>query len=126
MQDNLQLNIPAMDTMHNEFLDLLQTIKSCEENTFLSLFEEMIAHTKEHFSFEEDIMAQHDFYGKQEHVDEHTNLLNEMQYFYAKAQKFPAFGKSYINDYAYEKFKRHIINIDSQLSMFLKEQQISL
>ncbi|UFH58389.1 hemerythrin domain-containing protein [Sulfurovum mangrovi] len=125
MQDNLQLNIPDMDKIHDEFLDLLSKIKSCNKRDFLPLFEEMITHTKEHFAYEERIMTEHDFYGKQEHCDEHTNLLNEMQYFYEKAQRIPAFGRSYINDYAYEKFKRHVISIDSQLAMFLKEHNLS-
>ena len=126
MQENLQLNIPDMDKMHDEFLDLLSKIQSCNNTEFLPLFKEMITHTKEHFAYEESIMREHDFYGKQEHIDEHTNLLNEMQYFYEKAKKLPPFGKSYINDYAYDKFKRHIINIDSQLAMFLKEQEKSI
>ena len=126
MKENLQLDIPDIDEKHHEFLGLLGKIQSCEDHEFLTLFEEMITHTKKHFTYEESIMTQHDFYGKQEHLDEHANLLNEMQYFYQKAKKIPAFGKSYINDYAYEKFKRHIINIDSQLAMFLKEQKISL
>lgn len=125
MHNNLQLNIPEMDKNHQEFLDLLEKIQTCEDQKFLALFEEMIKHTKEHFAFEESVMDQHDFYGKHEHMDEHANLLNEMQYFYQKAKKIPAFGKSYINDYAYEKFRRHIINIDSQLAMFLKEQNIT-
>jgi hemerythrin-like metal-binding protein len=126
MSENLQLNIPDMDQTHQEFLDLLRKIQSCDDHEFLILFEEMIRHTKEHFAFEESIMEKYDFYGKQEHFDEHTNLLNEMQYFYQKSKKRPAFGKSYINDYTYEKFRRHIINIDSQLAMFLKKQDISL
>jgi hemerythrin len=125
MPENLQLNIPDMDKMHDEFLHLLAKVHSCDDESFLQLFEEMINHTKEHFAFEESIMTKHDFYGVQEHVDEHANLLSEMIYFYEKAQKFPAFGKSYINDYALEKFKRHVINIDSQLAMFLKEKNIS-
>ncbi|MDM5270843.1 hemerythrin [Sulfurovum sp. zt1-1] len=125
MQDNLQLNIPLMDKMHDDFLDLLSTIKSCNDSEFLQHFEEIINHTKEHFASEESIMTEQNFYGRQEHLDEHINLLNEMIYFYEKARKFPTFGKPYINDYAYEKFKRHIINIDSQFAMFLKEQNIS-
>jgi hemerythrin-like metal-binding protein len=125
MQENLQLGIEEMDEMHHDFLDLLGKIQSCNDHEFLALFEEMLTHTEEHFAYEESIMNQYDFYGKHEHLDEHQNLMNEMQYFYQKAKKIPAFGKSYINDYAYEKFKRHIINIDSQLAMFLKEQKIS-
>ena len=124
MQHDLQINIPIMDKIHDEFLHLLLQLQSCNSQDFLPIFEEMIEHTKDHFAFEEEMMSKYDFYGKLEHLDEHANLLNEMQYFYEKSQKVPAFGKSYINDYAYDKFKRHVINIDSQLAMFLKEQKL--
>lgn len=122
MQHDLQVNIPIMDKIHDEFLHLLLQIQSCKTQDFLPLFEELIEHTKDHFAFEEEMMLKYDFYGKQEHLDEHENLLSEMQYFFAKAQKVPQFGRSYIDDYAYDKFKRHVINIDSQLAMFLKKQ----
>ncbi len=119
----LKLNIEFMDTLHNEFEELLETMKKTSDNVeFMKLFAVMIEHTKKHFKAEEDSMNAHNFYDKREHFDEHANLLGEMQYFYEKAQKMPMFGKSYINEYAYDKFKRHIINIDSQLAMFLKER----
>jgi hemerythrin-like metal-binding protein len=121
MGDDLHLNVSAMDEKHDEFLEILARIQSCEKGDFMALFEVMIAHTKAHFAFEEEMMTRLGFYGRQEHFDEHANMLNEMNYFFEKAKRVPAFGKSYINDYAYEKFKRHVTNIDSQLAMFLKE-----
>ena len=124
MQENLDVGIPDIDDKHHEFLELLSKIRSCNDKEFITFFEEMITHTKEHFAYEESIMKAHDFYGIQEHLNEHANLLNEMQYFFQKAKRIPAFGKSYINDYAYDKFKRHIINIDSQLAMYLKTQKM--
>jgi len=126
MDDELTLNIEAMDTRHDEFLVLLDEIKSAKDSEFLELFSNMIAHTKEHFAFEEEIMNKHNFYDKAEHFGEHENLLNEMHYFYEKAKKMKMFGRSYINDYAYEKFKRHVTNVDSQLAMFIKEKNITL
>ncbi|WP_345991787.1 hemerythrin family protein [Sulfurimonas sp. HSL-1716] len=126
MNEDLHVNIPLMDEKHEEFLTLLSNIRSCEKNEFLPLFKEMIEHTKEHFAFEEELMKKYEFYAKGEHLDEHKNLLGEMEYFYEKAQKLPVFGKSYIDDYAYDKFRRHIINIDSQLAMFFKERGIEL
>lgn len=126
MNDNLHLNIPVMDEKHDEFLEILSLIKSCTKTQFLPLFAELIEHTREHFSFEEKLMEKHQFYAKSEHYEEHKNLLGEMEYFYTQAQKLPMFGKSYINDYAYDKFKRHIINIDSQFAMFLKEKNIEV
>ena len=126
MSEDLHVNIPAMDKKHDEFLELLSQIQSCPKEEFMSLFQEMIEHTKEHFAYEEDLMNKYAFYAKQEHFDEHKTLLGEMEYFYEKAKKLPMFGKSYINDYAYDKFKRHIINIDSQLAMFFKEKNIEV
>lgn len=126
MGDNLDLNIKVMDTMHHEFLALLSEIKSCKSSEFMALFENMIEHTKDHFNVEEEIMSVHDFYDKKEHFDEHIVLLEEMQYFFEKSKKIPAFGKSYIDQYAYEKFKRHVLNIDSQLAMFIKQNDITL
>lgn len=124
MSDTLRLNIPSMDETHDEFLEILKRVKAADKTDFLALFDTMIEHTKEHFAFEEDMMQTYNFYGQQEHRDEHTNLLDEMQYFYKKAQRMPVLGHSYINDYALEKFTRHIINIDSQFAMFLKENQL--
>lgn len=92
----------------------------------MELFSQMIEHTKSHFKTEEEIMKKYDFYDKDEHFNEHNNLLSEMIYFYEKARKMPLFGKSYINEYAYDKFKRHILNIDSQLAMFIKENNIKI
>jgi len=121
INNELKLNIEPMDTIHNEFEIILQEMKNTRNTTrFMELFVQMIEHTKHHFKTEEDIMNAYNFYDKKEHFDEHDNLLSEMQYFYEKAQRLPMFGKSYINEYAYDKFKRHIINIDSQLAMFLK------
>jgi len=118
--ETLTLGIPAVDETHDEFLALLATAKSAKGSAFLAAFDALIRHTEAHFAMEETLMRAQGFYGLQEHLDEHENLLAEMRYFFAKAQKAAAFGRSYIDDYAYEKFRRHIINIDSQLAMFLK------
>ncbi|MDA3946634.1 MAG: hemerythrin family protein [Helicobacteraceae bacterium] len=124
MPDNLHLNITSMDEKHDQFLTLLTNIQASETGLFLPLFAEMIEHTKDHFTLEEDMMRNYNFYGRQEHLDEHADLLDEMQYFYKKSKRMPMIGRSYIDDYALEKFTRHIINIDSQLAMFLKEQKL--
>lgn len=122
MEEGLQLNIPEMDARHEEFFVLLEQLKSSSAETFLPLFAEMVAHTEAHFAAEEATMEVHAYCGLQEHRDEHANLLGEMKYFYEKAQKRPAFGKSYVHEYAFDKFRRHVINIDAQLAMFLKSK----
>ena len=122
MNEALTLGIAGMDETHAEFLSLLETVKQCAKSDFLSAFEALLAHTEAHFAKEEAMMRAHDYYGLQEHESEHETLLSEMRYFFEKAKKLPPMGRSYIDDYAYEKFHRHVINIDSQLAMFLKSE----
>jgi len=119
--EDIRLDIKDMDEKHDEFIALLRKIQTAPKEEFLLLFKQMIAHTKEHFAFEEALMRKKSYYGMQEHLNEHEILLDEMEYFFTKSQRMLPFGYSYINDYAYDKFRRHIINIDSQFAMFLKE-----
>ena len=121
MNDALTLGIDAMDEKHDSFLEILNLIKISPKGDFLTLFNEMILHTKEHFSFEEQLMREHNFYGLQEHLQEHQKLLDEMHYFYERSKKMTMLGEDYIHNYAYEKFKWHVTHIDAQLAMFLKD-----
>ena len=122
MTEDLSLGVGEMDRTHDDFLVLLDAAKTAKGAQFLDGFSRLIEHTESHFAMEEELMRSRCFYAMQEHLYEHENLLNEMRYFYEKAKKLPAFGRSYIDDYAFEKFRRHIINIDSQLAMFLKSE----
>lgn len=123
LDSTLSLGLEDMDKKHREFLELLEKLQQAKGASFLQLFEQMIEHTKEHFAYEEDLMQHSEFYGYEEHKNEHETLLGEMEYFYEKSKKMKAFGLSYVNEYAFDKFKRHVINIDSQLAMFLKLQR---
>ncbi|EHP28722.1 hemerythrin-like metal-binding protein [Sulfurimonas gotlandica GD1] len=115
-----------MDDTHSEFLELLAKIKVCEDADFLPLFKKIIEHTRGHFSLEEGIMEKYNFNEAQVHIDEHKRLLGEMEYFYTNALKLPVFGESYIKYYAYDKFKDHIVTLDTQLATYLKDNNISI
>jgi len=120
MDESLRLDIAEMDRMHDEFIELLENTKSAAAPEFMARFEALIEHTQGHFAAEEAMMEERAFYGLAEHRGEHETLLEEMRYFFEKGRRLPPFARSYIDDYAYEKFRRHIVNIDSQLAMFLK------
>lgn len=122
MTEDLTLGVAAMDETHADFIQLLDKVKQAQGRAFLDAFAALVAHTQIHFAMEEELMRTENFYAMQEHLDEHETLLGEMRYFFEKAKKITAFGRSYIDDYAFEKFRRHVINIDSQLAMFLKSE----
>ena len=117
----LVLGVEALDQIHAEFSDILIQTQRASAPEFLTYFSKLIEHSKAHFAFEESLMREHNFYGLNEHIKEHQKLLDEMEYFYKKAQKIKAFGRSYIDDYAFESFHKHVVTIDAQLAMFLKQ-----
>lgn len=123
VKEELALGLAELDDTHAEFLRLLEDVKRAQGSAFIVGFGALISHTETHFAAEQELMQARGFYAMQEHIDEHESLLNEMRYFFDKARKIPAFGRSYIDGYAFEKFRRHILNIDSQLAMFLKSQE---
>jgi hemerythrin len=123
VHENLILGVAEMDAIHAEFDALLERVRQSSSSDFLTGFAELVAHTEAHFAAEDALMVRHGYYGLQEHRSEHETLLSEMRYFYDKAKKLPPMGRSYIDDYAYEKFHRHVINIDSQLALFLNASE---
>jgi len=123
MTEKMILGHDAMDETHAASLRLLDHVKNAQGNAFLEAFSVWIEHTEAHFAMEEALMRSHAFYGLQEHCDEHRKLLEEMRYFFEKASRRTAFGRAYIDEYAFEKFRRHVINIDAQLAMFLATRQ---
>jgi len=121
MRDILKLEIMRLDIMHNEFSLLLSDIRECEHDKFMTLFENIIEYAKDHFKVEEEILNSHHFYDTHEYLQGHEKTLHEMEYFYEKGQQKPMYAKAYINDYAFDKIQRHILSIDKQLKVFLKE-----
>lgn len=118
---SLTLDLPVMDHNHAEFFDLYHTLAAAPKTELVARFKELMDHTRDHFAEEEKMMEETGFASLQEHRDEHEKLLGEMGFFYAKVEKglFP-FAMSYIREYLPEKLRNHILNIDSQLAMHLK------
>lgn len=125
MSKKLHLNIKDLDHKHNEFLELLNAMKVANKSQFFILFEAMIAQTKEHFYLEESLMKAHNFDAFEQHREAHQDILKEMLFFYEKGKKLPSFGRSYINEYAFDKFKQHTITVDSQFAHYLKTQDLA-
>ena len=120
---NLCLQLPVMDARHEEFFTLYQKLAAASGPGLQTLFKEAVEHTREHFAEEERIMEETGFPSAGEHREEHLKLLGEMEFFCKKVEKglFP-FAMAYIREYLPEKFRNHILNIDSQLAMHLKNK----
>lgn len=119
--DNFLLGMIIMDDTHKEFVTLLNQLSEAPDNNFAALFDELIAHTRQHFQQEEKFMIESRFPAYSEHKDEHQRILGELNQFKKRVDKgLIAFGRNYINQRMPEWFRLHAATMDSALATHLK------
>jgi len=115
------LKFDSMDTLHQEFLDVYNSVDVNNINSFKDKLTILLAHSKKHFAKEEALMDEFGYLTHKEHKDEHNKVLAEMQYFLNLAQS--SFGQKMLKAYYLEKlpswFDLHLISMDSDLVHFL-------
>lgn len=82
---DLELNIPAMDDTHKEFVVLLATVESAADDQLLAVWQELIAHTEEHFGQEDRWMTATGFSVGNCHSTQHKVVLEIMREGHKKA-----------------------------------------
>lgn len=120
-----QLNNDVMDELHHEFLDIYNSADTTDIKSFQEKLTVLLAHSKKHFSQEEELMDQYGYPTSKEHKEEHNKVLAEMQYF-LNLSRTP-FGQKMLKAYYMEKipswFDLHLLSMDSDLAYFLKKVQ---
>lgn len=121
------LNNETMDTLHKEFIDIFNSIEILSSENFINKLSEILAHTKKHFSIEEEFMDKTSYPSIKEHKDEHNKVLAEMQYFLDNTNS--NIGKKMLKAYYLEKlpewFDLHLLSMDSDLAAHLKDIKLS-
>lgn len=115
------LRFDSMDELHQEFLDIYNSVNLAEINSFKEKLTVLLAHSKKHFAHEEALMDEYGYSTQKEHKDEHNKVLAEMEYFLNLSQS--SFGQKMMKAYYLEKipswFDLHLISMDSDLVYFL-------
>lgn len=75
----LELDVPAMDATHREFVDLLQQVEAAEDGQLLALWTHLIAHTEAHFAQEDRWMEATGFSTGNCHSTQHRVVLDIMR-----------------------------------------------
>ena len=122
MTHDLRMNIEEMDSAHEAFLQTLETLqKKVGEGIDATLFREWIDQTKEHFAGEEKLMMKHLYPERETHTGDHEQLVDEMESFFAMVTTMPPMARSFIESYAYDKFRRHTMFYDLDLAKFMRK-----
>jgi len=121
LPDELKVGLESIDARHEEFWSLFEKLKASGDADFLSVFEEVVAHTKVHFAEEEADMVGAEYPNKYEHEQEHKKALEEMNYFMDKAKNGKLFfAKAYANERLGDWFRTHLLNMDSDFARVLR------
>lgn len=118
--DALSLSMPAMDTTHQEFIDLLAQVEGADDAALLPHWRALIAHTVDHFGREDQWMKDTGFAPGNCHSTQHAVVLQVLR---EGESKGAAGDLAPIRQMAQELtlwFPHHAQNMDFGLALHLK------
>jgi hemerythrin-like metal-binding protein len=122
--DALSLELDFMDDTHREFVDMLAATETAPDDKLIDSFIDLLAHTEEHFSGENQWMQDVDFGPGGCHTDEHEMILKVMREALRRGQTDG--NLSLVRQLTGEIgvwFDGHAKSMDAVLAMYLKEVQ---
>ncbi len=117
----LQLNEPAMDETHREFVALLNQLDEAGDGELPALLDAFITHTESHFAREERWMEATAFPPLGCHRGEHENVLEVMHEVRRRVAAGELhYGRTLAAALA-EWFPQHAQGMDAVLAMYLRD-----
>jgi len=116
---HLILQHPEIDLLHGQMMELVKALARSDLDTYFALYRELIAHTEEHFAYEEALMLGRDYPHAAEHLAEHRQILGELKRF---QHRKTSLSRAYIAQRLPERLALHINRLDSQLVAWLVHQ----
>jgi hemerythrin-like metal-binding protein len=115
------LGVAEMDSTHEEFIALVKAATQAGSAEFPALFEQLAAHTAQHFDNESRLMRECRFPAISEHESEHRRVLAEMGFVgRALARGQDRQARSYVADGLPVWFRQHLATMDSALAACLR------
>lgn len=117
-----ELGVKDMDSVHMEFIDIVNKLANADKATFKILFAELLSHTETHFLQENNLMQLSDFPALDEHVAEHNRVLRDLRHFNERVQAGSSMlAKAWILDQVPDWFHLHALTMDTALAEHLKK-----
>jgi hemerythrin-like metal-binding protein len=123
--ESLCLGLGEVDAQHREMAELLNRLQGAASGSdpgpALGILDELYLHTRDHFGFEERLMAENAYPGAVEHRREHLMLMAELKSFIAGVRR----GGEQLDAAALAGLKKwlvgHIIANDRALVEYLQQ-----
>ncbi|MEO8157137.1 MAG: hemerythrin domain-containing protein [Betaproteobacteria bacterium] len=119
--DELVLDKGVMDDTHREFIELLNRLADAPDGNVLSVLDEFIRHTEEHFAQEQRWMEHMTYPPLTCHVREHDGVLETAREVRRRvAAGETRFGQVLARAVA-QWFSNHAASMDNVLALYMKE-----
>ena len=116
------LGVSEIDADHREFVSRLKRLISCSDTDFPPLFQELLAHTSEHFLKEGTLMRETNFGELFMHESEHQRVLTEMKELNRGIRRGRlSLVRAHVKENLSEWFDKHLSLMDSMLMSHLKQ-----
>ncbi|MBF0319018.1 MAG: hemerythrin family protein [Nitrospirae bacterium] len=128
--DSLSVQVKEFDGQHQKLVQLLNdvydavTAKKSNE-TLKKVIGELIEYTKYHFSTEEKYMDTYDYPQRSEHIQEHTDLTNQVLDFHNKFIAGKAVVDLLLMNFLKDWLTKHILGSDKKYGLYLNTKGVS-
>ena len=83
LEDHLKLNVPEIDSQHETLIDLINRLheamlQEAGEAALDGILSQLLAHTRYHFSYEEQLMSEYRYPEYEAHKSEHNRLIQQL------------------------------------------------
>ncbi len=118
----LWVHMVEIDTLHGEFVSLVNTLGTSSDEMFPPLFQELVVHTEGHFDFENKQMQRKRYPLMATHRAEHDRVLSEMRRINDEVKRGEFEAARYYLTELPAWFRLHVLSMDCALSNFLNKK----
>lgn len=116
------LGMAEMDDTHHEFVALVATLIEADAAAFPALFQQLVDHTRKHFTAEGVLMRNSKYRGLPEHEGEHHRVLGELLQLNRSLKRgHLPLVRAYVKEGLMDWFDTHVAMMDAALAMHLKQ-----
>ena len=124
--DTLRTGHSGMDSEHGRLAELFNLLAGAMEQDagndgYASVLDDIIAHTREHFAVEEELMDRYHYPKGAEHKAEHAMLIDQVLGYKANFEAVRATSPAAVSVFPEVWLAYHILFSDKQLADFLAQ-----
>ena len=117
------LGVPELDYRHDEFIGIVNHLKTADTADFIRLFAALVVHTEKHFHAENKLMQETHFPDLEEHIREHMKVLRDLKSINNMVGRGSIMmARTFISEQLPEWFRLHTTTMDTSLSIHLLQR----